>query len=389
MLSNEQRMQNQHVLYRQAVEVIKSAILQSQYNAVKSVNANQLGLYFAVGRYISLNTRKGLWGSGAIDRISEQLQKEMPGLRGFSATTLKMMRTFYEEWHKMLNSSDASDELPPVLSNSDMLAVKTSDMSDELTNSLNHINIGITTDDFFSVSFSHHYLILSNVHTPSERLYYLGRAAREHLPFRTLKQLIAQADYKHKGQLPSNFTTTLTNSKQALKAINMFKDSYLLDFINTEELGVRDDEDIDEHVLEQSIVHNIKNFILTFGQDFSFMGNQYRIEAGGKEHFIDLLFYNRELQSLVAVELKAGEFKAAYLGQLHIYLQALDDYVRKPYENPSIGIILCKSADRTYVEYAVRDYDKPMGVATFSTSSDMPDRMRKALPDIEQLRQLM
>lgn len=163
----------------------------------------------------------------------------------------------------------------------------------------------------------------------------------------------------------------------------------MLDFINVEELGVRDWEDVDEQQLEQEIVHNIKNFIMTFGRDFSFIGNQYRIEAGGKEHFIDLLFYNRELQSLVAVELKAGDFKAAYLGQLHIYLQALDDYVRKPYENPSIGIILCKSADRTYVEYAVRDYDKPMGVAIYHSAADMPDNIKHALPDIEQLRQLM
>ena len=177
--------------------------------------------------------------------------------------------------------------------------------------------------------------------------------------------------------------------KQALKAIVMFKDEYLLDYINTEELGARDSDDVDERVIEQSIVHNIKNFIMTFGQDFSFIGNQYRVVVGDKELFIDLLFYNRELQSLVAVELKAGDFKAAYLGQLHIYLQALDDYVRKPYENPSIGIILCKSADRTFVEYAVRDYDKPMGVATYLTSADMPERLRKALPDIDQLQQLL
>ena len=128
---------------------------------------------------------------------------------------------------------------------------------------------------------------------------------------------------------------------------------------------------------------------MTFGHDFSFIGNQFRIDVQGHPLFVDLLFFNRELCSLVAVELKAGEFKAAYLGQLHLYLQALDDYVRKPYENPSIGIVLCKKADKLFVEYAVRDYDKPMGVAVFKTSADMPEKLRRALPDIEELKKLL
>ena len=377
-------------MYHQAAEVIKEAILKSQYEAVKDVNAHQLSLYFGIGRFISENTRTGRWGTGAVEAISRQLQRDLPGLRGFSATNLKMMRTFYEEWSKTLNSSDASDELQQQsLAKGNEAVGKSSDMSDDLTLQLKKPVGGINAGDFFAVSFSHHYLILSNVQTTAERLFYLRKAAAERLSFRALKQSIARNDCAAQGRIPNNFGNTLPDKRQALKAITMFKDSYMLDFINVEELGVRDWEDVDEQQLEQEIVHNIKNFIMTFGRDFSFIGNQYRIEAGGKEHFIDLLFYNRELQSLVAVELKAGDFKAAYLGQLHIYLQALDDYVRKPYENPSIGIILCKSADRTYVEYAVRDYDKPMGVATYYSAADMPDNIKHALPDIEQLRQLM
>lgn len=367
-------------LYRDAVEAIKAAILRSQYEAVKDINRSQLALYFGIGRYISLNTRHGAWGKDAINTISAQLQSEMPGLRGFSATNLKMMRTFYEQWSSADNSSDASDE---------MQMIKSSDMSDELQGSLVKNDSGITGDTFFAVPFSLHYLILSNTQSLEERVYYLRRAADEHLSFRTLKHLLAQDDFHHAGAMPNNFSSSIDSPKQVLKALQVFKDSYMLDFINTEELGIRDEEDIDERVLEKEIVHNIKQFILTFGSDFSFMGNQYRIDAGGKEIFIDLLFYNRDLQSLVAVELKSGEFKASYLGQLHLYLQALDDYVRKPYENPSIGIILCKSADRTFVEYAVRDYDKPMGVATYRTSAEMPDKLRQALPEMEQLRQLL
>ena len=128
---------------------------------------------------------------------------------------------------------------------------------------------------------------------------------------------------------------------------------------------------------------------MTFGHDFAFVGNQYHLEVYGVEHFPDLLFFNRELNALVVVELKTGDFKPGYLGQLMAYLQILDDKVRKPHENPSIGIVLCKSANKDYVEYVIQKYDSPMGVATYRTSDDMPENLRKALPDIEQLKALL
>lgn len=149
------------------------------------------------------------------------------------------------------------------------------------------------------------------------------------------------------------------------------------------------EEDLDEKIVEKAIVANVKKFIMTFGQDFSFIGNQYRMEVAGEEMFIDLLFFNRELNSLVAVELKSGKFRTSYLGQLNTYLSALDTYIRKPHENPSIGIILCREMNQTFVEFAVRDYNKPMGVATYRASKDMPERLRNALPDIEDLKKLL
>ena len=188
--------------------------------------------------------------------------------------------------------------------------------------------------------------------------------------------------------LPNNFTATMPNTKQALKAVNVFKDEYLLDFINIEELDTQD-EDLDERILEKSIVDNIKRFILTFGQDFIFIGNQYRVEVSGEEMFVDLLFFNRELNSLVAVELKSGKFRSSYLGQLSTYLSALDSYVRKPHENPSIGILLCRDMNQSFVEFAIRDYDKPMGVAVYRATKDIPERLRNALPDIEELKKLL
>jgi hypothetical protein len=144
----------------------------------------------------------------------------------------------------------------------------------------------------------------------------------------------------------------------------MFKDEYLLDFINVEELGARD-EDIDERVVEQEIVHNIKNFIMTFGKHFTYKGHQVHYEKLHHDHWVDLLFYNRVLRAMVVVELKKGAFKPAYLGQLSAYLRVIDDEERLPDENPSLGIILCKDADKAYVEYVLQDFVKPMGVATY------------------------
>ena len=141
--------------------------------------------------------------------------------------------------------------------------------------------------------------------------------------------------------------------------------------------------------MEKRISYILQSVRAKIGQDFSFIGDQYRIEVAGEEMFIDLLFFNRELNSLVAVELKSGKFRTSYLGQLNTYLSALDTYIRKPHENPSIGIILCKEMNQTFVEFAVRDYNKPMGVATYRASKDMPERLRNALPNIEDLKKLL
>ncbi len=244
-------------------------------------------------------------------------------------------------------------------------------------------------EEFFKIGFTHHTTILSQVKSTEERYFYIRLCANEFLKVDTLKKMIKADAFHNQASLPNNFMEKLPSPEFARRAILSFKDEYMLDFINVEELGARDMEDVDERIVENKIVQNIKNFIMTFGRDFTFVGNQFRVEALGHTHIIDLLFFNRELSSLVAIELKTGPFKTAYLGQLNMYLRVLDDFVRKPNENPSIGIVLCKNADKAYVEYSVRDYEKPMEVTTYKTASDMPDRLRKALPDIEELKKLL
>ena len=204
-----------------------------------------------------------------------------------------------------------------------------------------------------------------------------------------MKISITNDDFHHQGNLPNNFVKSLSASQQALKAINVFKDEYLLDYINVEELEIRDKQDVDERLVENAIIHNVKNFILTFGKGFAFIRNQYHLDAFGEDQYIDLLFFNRDLNCLVAVELKKGKFKTSYLGQLQGYLSVLDGFERKAHENPSIGIILCKDMNKSFVDYVIQDYSKPMGVATYKTSKDMSDDLRNALPKIEDLRKLL
>ncbi|MBQ6959897.1 MAG: DUF1016 family protein [Clostridia bacterium] len=376
--------------YDAAVQAIKTAILQSQYDAARSVNEKQLVLYFGIGKYISVNSRKGCWGKGAIDAISERLEKELPGLRGFSARNLRNMRLFYEEWTYLDAAFQSENEACfGQLHLADDSAKIDAGTFLQIWQKRLPNSSAFPLDDFLHIGFSHHTLILSKVKALGERLFYIRRAADEKLSYDSLKRSIAADDYHHQGNLPNNFVRALPAADQAFRAISTFKDEYLLDFINVEELGIRDRQDLDESVVENAIIHNVKNFILTFGKDFAFIQNQYHLDAFGEDQYIDLLFFNRALNCLIAVELKTGKFKTSYLGQLQGYLSVLDGFERKPHENPSIGLILCKDMNKSFVDYVIQDYSKPMGVATYKTSKDMSEELREALPDIEDLRKLL
>ena len=355
--------------YSDAVRQIKTAILQSQAKALASVNQEQLALYYGIGRYISQNSRSGFWGKDAIETISRQLSAEMPGLRGFSPRNLQNMRMFYKQW-KMFdtNLADASAKLGG--NNNSLIPTILAD---------------IPAAAFFSIGFSHHVMILSKTKTLEERIFYIQLCADLQLSHEALGRRITEDAYHNQRNLPNNFVNTIPDHKQAFRAIQMFKDSYLLDFINTEQLGQRE-EDIDERVLENEIVHNMRNFIMTFGKGFAYIGCQVHYDKLGHDNWVDLLFFNRILRSLVVVELKKGTFKPAYLGQLSHYLHVLDEDERIEGENPPVGIILCKDADKTFVEYVLQEYKRPMGVATYQAGQK---KLMELLPDEEEMKKLM
>lgn len=246
----------------------------------------------------------------------------------------------------------------------------------------------INREEFLSVSFSHHTEILDKTKDIHEVLFYIHQTVIHKWDKYDLRDRLKSGLYKQQQSATNNFIQTMPVAN-ARKAIGMFKDEYLLDFINVEEMEVDKPADVDERVVEQAIVRNVKQFIMTFGRDFAYIGNQYHLEIFTNEMFPDLLFFNRELNCMVCVELKTGAFKPGYIGQLHTYMRVLDDKVKKPHENPTIGILLCKSADKAFVEYVISDYNSPMGVATYKTTADMEERMRKSLPDMEEMRKLL
>ncbi|MDR2590183.1 MAG: PDDEXK nuclease domain-containing protein [Oscillospiraceae bacterium] len=361
-------------LYRVAVKKIKNAILQSRYRTAESANTDLLALYYSVGKYISYNTRTNKWGTGAIETISTQLQGEISGLRGFSPSNMKNMRIFFEQW---------TSELEP--NRQTVTADLNMDCDLALIRQLSSAELDdVKVSAFRRVAFSHHIEILRKCKSRDERWYYIIRCADEFWSYRTLICHLKADDYTAYGNLPNNFSLTIHNEETAKIAIRSFRDEYLLDYIN-----IKEPDNYDERDVEIAIVAEIKKFIMSAGDGFCFIGNQYRLIVDEEEFFIDMLFFERNLQCLVAFELKKDKFHPSDLGQLSFYLSALDKYVRKPNENKTIGILLCESKKRSIVELAVQDYNKPLGVATYQLGTDIPKQYITLIPVIDGVQQIL
>lgn len=372
--------------YAQAVKAIKQAIVVCRYRAARQMNGEVLGLYYSIGKYISEQSRNALWGTGAIRTISEQLQQEIPGLRGFSEGNMRKMRLFYEAWQPVFEPQmpesfivPYTDKIEPIDFRSAVANELTTTKCSPLANELTKYDL----ECFLSIGFTLHSDIILQTKEVSERVFYIRKAASEFIGKRQLQLLLKSDLYHTAGSMPNNFALTLPDDKQRTIAMQTFKEDNVLDFLHIE-----DPDYVDEHDVEQQIVNNVRKFMMSLGNDFAFMGNQYRLIVNNKERFIDLLFYHRRMRCLVAIELKNGEFQPEYAGKLNYYLSALDELVRLPEENPSVGILLCRNKDNAEVEFALRDISKPMGVATYRSVDELPDTY-KALPSAEELRKLL
>lgn len=369
--------------YQHAVSVIKSAILKSQARAAQAITHEQLALYYGIGRYVSQNSRNGFWGTGAIKAISERLAYELPGLKGFSETMIKRMRTFYEEWQGLeVNSVIGMTEKEAKEHDNANSVIAMTEI--EPLHLSGYEEFPLTA--FLNISFTHHSVVLRHAKSLDERKYYIQLAYDQRLKVDDLEEMMRAGVYEHRGELPNNFFKTIPDKQLALQTLKVLKDAYLLDYINVEDIDEMDPENVDEKVVEKQIVMNIKNFIMNFGRAFTYRGHQVHYDKLGEDSWIDLLFYNRIIRSLVVIELKKGKFKPSYLGQLSAYLRILDAEEKLPDENPSVGIILCKKANKAFVEFVIQGYNNPMGVATYKTTVD---QLKALLPPEEELKKLL
>lgn len=355
--------------YLQLIAELKQNIIQSRYIAARLVNKEQLLLYFKTGKMLSEKIAAEDWGANVLGQIAENLQKQLPGLRGFSKRNLVNMRYFYDEYQLIIFMQSPTAQIREV---------RRKEQSTLTGIQLDNVEF---REQFFGISFTHHILVLGKCHSTEERIFYITQAATQFWSVSVLEHHINAGLFSHQGKLPNNFTKTLSAELKPT-ALKVFQDEYLMDFISSGDIE-------NERVFEEKVVSDIKSFIMRMGTGFSFIGNQYRIEIGGEEFFIDLLFFNRNLQCLVVFELKRGKFKPEYAGQLNFYLNVLDEKVKLPNENPSIGIVLCKEKNNTVVEFAVKTIDKAMGVASYRTTKEMPKEMKGILPNADDLVKLL
>lgn len=322
--------------YFSFLESIKQRIRHTQYEAMKAVNVEIISLYWEIGRAIAEKQAEG-WGKSVVEQLSHDIQVEFPGIKGFGTSNLWYMAKFYIEYHNDTN-------LQPLVG---------------------------------EISWAKHISILTKCKDSQERQFYILATKKFGWTKNVLSHQIELKAYEKYLLGQTNFDDTLPENirKQAALAV---KDDY---FVGYGELG----DQHSEYELEQSIIANIRPFLAEFGSDVMYAGNQYRLEVGGNEYFVDIMLYHRKLQCFIAIELKIGEFEPEYKGKMEFYLNVINDTLRLPNENPAIGIIICKSKNRTIVEYALRNSVMPIGVATYSITPHLPEDYKTLLPDAEKI----
>ncbi len=320
---------------------VKQRIRSAQYEALKAVNRELITLYWDIGQLIVTRQQQAGWGKSVVEQLAKDLQMEFPGIPGFSAANLWRMRLFYQSYAE-------NEKLAPMVR---------------------------------EIGWTHNLVILEKCKDDLEREFYLRMTRKFGWTKNVLVHQIENQTYEKTLLNQTNFDQVLPLDirNQAKLAV---KDEYTFDFL---ELG----DEHSERQLEQAILAKVEPFLQEMGGMFTFVGSQFRLEVADKEFFIDLLLYHRSLKCLVAVELKTGEFLPEYVGKMQFYLAVLDDRVRLPEENSAIGIILCKSKERTIVEYALRESSQAIGVATYQVVSAVPPELRGQLPEPEQVARLL
>lgn len=323
--------------YASWVVSLKKRIIGARQKALLSANAEQIKLYHEIGKEILERQNRQGWGAKVIDLLSADLREAFPDMKGLSSSNLKYMRFFAQECPDRIIGQQTADQLP----------------------------------------WFHIVILITKIKDPAAREFYVREAIHQSWPRETLEQHIKNQLHLRQGAAVTNFRKRFEPS-HADRAQALLKDPYRLDF-----LGLGDEAH--ERDIENALIRHITNFLLELGQGFAFVGRQFRLEVEGDEFFIDLLFYHTRLKCYVVIELKSVAFKPEHAGQLNFYLSAVDAQIKAPDDNPTIGLLLCKTKKKMVAEYALSGIEKPMGVAEYQLLRSLPKPLDTCLPSIEEL----
>ncbi len=323
--------------YKALLADLKRRFQEAQVRAGLAVNRELVLLYWSIGREILVRQEREGWGAKVIDSLARDLHQSFPEMKGLSPRNLKYMRAFAEAWPEESIVQQAAAQIP----------------------------------------WFHNCTLLDKVKDPLERLWYTQQTIANGWSRNVLVLQIESGLYRRQGKAISNFEVALPKPQSDL-AQQLLKDPYNFDFLTL-------DKDARERDIERGLLDHLRQFLLELGSGFAFVGSQVPLEVGGEDYHLDLLFYHLKLRSFIVVELKVGTFRPDYVGKMNFYLSAVDDLLRHPSDQPSIGLILCRSKEGIVVEYALRDIGKPMGIAEFRLTESLPDSLKSTLPSIEEL----
>lgn len=344
--------------YKNWLRQFKEKIRTAQVKAALSVNSQLIQLYWELGEMIYEKQKKEPWGAKIIERMAKDLKHDLPDNSGFSRSNLYNIRNFYRFYHntKIVHQVGGRN--------------KQNEIVHQPGRQLK------LPDILLNVPWRHHVLIIGKVKSSTEAIFYLNKTIENNWSRNILDLQITSKLHERQGHALTNFEITLPAPQKDL-AMETLKDPYILDFIDLR-------EDIQERELENQLVENITDFLLELGKGFAYMGRQYPLIIGNRERRLDLLFYHTRLHCYVVFDIKTGEFEPEYAGKMNYYLSAVDEQLKDPDDEPSIGVLLCKSKNSIDVEYALRDMKKPMGISEY-TFNELPDKIRRNLPSKNEL----
>ena len=358
-------------LYSELLSEIKARVRHAQQRAVLSANAEMILMYWDVGRMIASRQEREGWGAKVIPRLAVDLKNELPEEKGFSPANLKRMVRFWSETPEL--SAIGARPVRQIAgdkcsSSTEISAQPVRKLPELATDNLN-------TTLLLQLSWSHNIALMQMVKDKAVRLWYALKTTEQGWSRDVLTAQIKSQAHQSQGAAITNFGDKLP-AMHAQLATGMLKDPFIFDFLTLE-------EPFHERELETGLLHHIEKFLLELGRGFAFVGRQYRLDVSDRDYYLDLLFYHLQLRCFVVVDLKKGEFKPEYAGKMNFYCSVVDDQLRHPQDQPTLGLILCQTKDRIIAEYSLRDIDKPIGVADYELTRALPEKLASSLPSIE------